>query len=285
MYWLLKKVLKYYQHTNKLMNNLIDLKNKMVLVTGGSQGIGAGICRAMAACGANVIINYLSHRARAEALAVSLQNEYQIKALAYRADVSNEESVESMFAFIDKNFGKIDVLVNNAGCETVDHALDLDLKLWDKIFDVNLKGAFHCAQLAGRRMNKNKSGVIINISSIHDKVPRKGLIHYCAAKAAMNMMTKCLALELAEYNIRVVTVAPGAIETDMNREEINKFGREKFNKWIPAGKVGQTEDVAWTCAFLASDKAAYITATEIYIDGGYKESTIPYDPRTKKAIE
>jgi len=264
------------------MNNVIDLRNKTVLVTGGSQGIGAGICGAMAACGANVIVNYHIHKSSADALAASLVKEYNIKASVYDADVSNEKAVEDMFAFIDTNFGKIDVLVNNAGCETVDYALDLDLKLWDKIFDVNLRGAFHCAQLAGRRMSKNKSGVIINISSIHDKVPRKGLIHYCSAKAAMNMMTKCLALELAEHNIRVITLAPGAIETDMNRGEINKFGREKFNNWIPAERVGAVEDVAWTCAFVASDKAAYITATEIYIDGGYKESTIQYDPRTKK---
>lgn len=264
------------------MNNLIDLTNKTVLVTGGSQGIGAGICKAMAACGANVIINYHKHKIEAEALAASLQSEHNVKALAFCADISNGQEVEEIFSLIDKNFGSIDVLVNNAGCETVDDALQLDLKIWDKIFNVNVRGAFHCAQLAGRRMIEKKTGVIINISSIHDKVPRKGLIHYCSAKAAMNMMTKCLALELAEHNIRVITIAPGAIETDMNREEINKFGREKFNNWIPAGRVGIVEDVSWTCAFLSSDKAAYITATEIYIDGGYKESTIPYDPRPKK---
>lgn len=264
------------------MNNLIDLTNKTVLVTGASQGIGAAICTAMAVCGANVIVNYHKHKESAEQLAASLQSEYKVKALPFCADISNEKEVEEMFSFIDKIFGNIDVLVNNAGCETVDDAIYLDLKVWDKIFNVNLKGAFHCAQLAGRRMVDNKKGVIINISSIHDKVPRKGLIHYCSAKAAMNMMTKCLALELAEHNIRVITVAPGAIETDMNREEINKFGREKFNSWIPAGRVGIVEDVSWTCAFLSSDKAAYITATEIYIDGGYKESTIPYDPRPKK---
>jgi glucose 1-dehydrogenase len=264
------------------MNNLIDLTNKTVLVTGGSQGIGAGICRAMAACGANVIVNYHEHKIKAEELAASLQSEYNVKALSFCADVSSEQAVEEMFSFIDKNFGNIDVLVNNAGCETVDDALYLDLQVWDKIFNVNLRGAFHCAQLAGRRMSEKKTGVIINISSIHDKVPRKGLIHYCSAKAAMNMMTKCLALELAEHNIRVITVAPGAIETDMNREEINKFGRKKFNNWIPAGRVGIVEDVSWICAFLSSDKSAYITATEIYIDGGYKESTIPYDPRPKR---
>jgi NAD(P)-dependent dehydrogenase (short-subunit alcohol dehydrogenase family) len=98
----------------------------------------------------------------------------------------------------------------------------------------------------------------------------------------MNMMTKCLALELAEFHIRVVCISPGAIETDMNREEINKLGREKFRNWIPVGEIGNVEDVAWACAFMASDKASYVTATEFYIDGGYKENTIPYDPRQKK---
>jgi glucose 1-dehydrogenase len=264
------------------MNNSIELKGKTVLVTGGSQGIGAGICSAMASCGANIVINYRKHRESAEALALSLQNEYKIKALTFCADVSVEEDVEKMFSFIDKNMESIDILVNNAGCETIDHAVFLDLKEWDRIFNVNVRGAFHCAQLAGQRMMKERSGVIINISYIHDKVPRKGLIHYCSSKAAMNMMTKCLALELAEYNIRVLTVSPGAIETEMNRVEINEFGREKFNNWIPIGKIGIVEDVAWTCAFLASEKAAYMTATDFYIDGGYKESTIPYDPRPKK---
>lgn len=264
------------------MNNTIDLTGKVVLVTGGSQGIGAAICKAMAICGADVVINYLSHKKSAEELAVSLQHEYGIKALSFCADISKPEEIKKLFSLIDENFNAIDVLVNNAGCETISHAIDLDLNEWDRIFDVNLKGAFHCAQLAGRRMMRNKSGVIINISSIHDKVPRKGLIHYCSAKAALNMMTKCLALELAEHAIRVLAVSPGAVETEMNREEINKFGRDKFNNWIPFGKIGAGDDVAWACAFLASDKAAYITGTELYIDGGYKESTIPYDPRPKR---
>lgn len=264
------------------MDNSINLKNKNVLITGGSRGIGAGIARVMATCGANVVINYLSHKESAEELAFLLQKEYKVKAAVFDADISKQEDVEKMFSFIDENFGPIDILVNNAGCETINHALLLDLDEWDRIFNVNVKGAFHCSQLAGRRMAEKKSGVIINISSIHDKVPRKGLIHYCSSKAAMNMMTKCLALELAEFNIRVLAVSPGAIETEMNRDEINKFGREKFNNWIPMGKIGSVEDVAWTCAFMASDKASYMTATEFYIDGGYKESTIPYDPRTKK---
>jgi glucose 1-dehydrogenase len=265
-----------------MMENTITLKNKNVLVTGGSRGIGTGICRAMACCGANVIINYHQHKEDAEQLMVELQKDYNVKAFSFQADVSNQEAIIKMFEFIDSSVGAIDVLVNNAGCESIEHAVDLKLDEWDRIFNVNLRGAFICSQEASKRMIEQKEGVIINISSIHDKVPRKGLVHYCSAKAGINMMTKCLALELAAYNIRVVAVSPGAIETEMNRKEIDKFGREKFNNWVPLGRVGVVEDVAWTCAFLASDKAAYYTATEIYIDGGYKESTIPYDPRIQK---
>ena len=261
------------------MDNSISLKNKNVLVTGGSRGIGAGIAKAMAACGANVLINYRSHKESAVELVDFLQNEYDVKMSSFCADISKKDEVEKMFLYADEHFGSIDILVNNAGCESIEHALFLELDEWDRIFDVNVKGAFYCSQQAGRRMADKKTGVIINISSIHDKVPRKGLVHYCSSKAALNMMTKCLALELAEYNIRVVTVSPGAIETEMNRDEINEFGRDKFNDWIPLGKIGNVGDVAWTCAFMASEKAAYISATEIYIDGGYKESTIPYDPR------
>jgi glucose 1-dehydrogenase len=264
------------------VENIITLKNKNVVVTGGSRGIGAGICTAMASCGANVIINYHQHKENAEQLAEKLQQNYNVKALSFQADIAKEAEIIDMFKFIDTSVDSIDVLVNNAGCETVEHAVDLPLNEWDRVFNVNLRGAFICSQEAGKRMIKQKQGVIINISSIHDKVARKGLIHYCSAKAGMNMMTKCLALELAAHNIRVVAVSPGAIETEMNRKEIDKFGREKFNNWIPLGRVGNVEDVAWTCAFLASDKAAYYTGTEIYIDGGYKESTIPYDPRTPK---
>ncbi|MCK5777119.1 MAG: SDR family oxidoreductase, partial [Bacteroidales bacterium] len=122
-------------------------------------------------------------------------------------------------------------------------------------------------------------GVIINISSIHDTVPRKGLIHYCSAKAGLKMFSKCLSLELAESNIRVVSVAPGAIETEMNRAEIAAFGVDKFKKWIPQGRIGNVSDVAKSVAFLASDLASYINGTDLYIDGAYMNHTIQYDPR------
>ncbi len=257
----------------------IDLTGKKALVTGGSQGIGSEICRELAACGADVIINYYSNREKAEVLANEIITKYNVKAVAVGADVSKATEVEKMFSAMDKAFGGIDILVNNAGSESVVHVLDMDEDEWDRVFQINLKGPFLCSKEAGKRMEKTGGGVIINISSIHDAIPRKGLIHYCSAKAGLKMFSKCLSLELADSNIRVVSVAPGAIETEMNRKEIAQFGVDKFEKWIPQGRIGQVSDVAKSVAFLASDLAAYINGADLYIDGAYMNHTVQYDPR------
>jgi NAD(P)-dependent dehydrogenase (short-subunit alcohol dehydrogenase family) len=257
----------------------IDLKGKKAVVTGGAQGIGAQICRELAAGGADVLINYFSSKAKAEALAQELKSVYGVEAYSMQADISKAEEVDKLFTCADAHLGKVDILINNAGVENVAHVLDLEECEWDKIMGTNLKGAFLCSQQAGRRMQRNKGGVIINISSIHDTVPRKGLTHYCTSKAGLQMLSKCLAVELAEDHIRVVTVSPGAIETEMNREEIAAFGVDKFNHWIPQGRIGSVADVAPVIAFLCSDLASYITGTDIYVDGGYSLSTIQYDPR------
>lgn len=258
---------------------IIDLKGKRALVTGGSKGIGSAICRELAACGADVFINYYKHKEDAENLAKEIQEKYKVKTNICGADVSNAEQVKDMFLQMDKDLGEIDILVNNAGTESVIHVLDMEENEWDRVLNTNLKGPWLCSREAGKRMEKSGGGVIINISSIHDKVPRKGLIHYCSAKAGLKMLTKCLSLELADENIRVVSVAPGAIETEMNREEIDKFGREKFNNWIPSGRVGDVSEVAKAVVFVASDMASYINGTDLYIDGAYMINTIQYDPR------
>lgn len=257
----------------------IDLTGKKALVTGGSQGIGAEICRRLAASGADVFINYNSSKAKAAVLAKEIQKAYGVKVAIGQADVSDSSQVKALFQQMDQEIGTIDILVNNAGCETVVHVLDMEEVAWEKILNVNLKGPFLCSQEAGRRMEKNGGGVIINISSIHDTVPRKGLIHYCSAKAGLKMFSKCLSLELADKNVRVVSIAPGAIETDMNRQEIANFGKDKFEKWIPQSRIGQVVDVANTVAFVASDLADYMNGTDIYIDGAYMNHTIQYDPR------
>ena len=190
------------------MSMHIDLKNKKVLVTGGSKGIGAEICRKMAACGADVFINYNSNEQSARDLANEITTNFNVKTGIAGADVSKSNEVKEMFLKLDKDFGGIDILVNNAGTESIDHILELDEKEWDRVMNVNLKGPFLCSQEAGKRMEVHGGGVIINISSIHDVVPRKGLSHYCASKAGLKMLSKCLSLELAEHNIRVVSIAP-----------------------------------------------------------------------------
>lgn len=260
----------------------IDLTGKKALVTGGSQGIGSEICRQLASCGADVFINYYSNKNKAEKLAQEIQDSYGVKAICGGANVAVAKEVKAMFLQMDKELGAPDILVNNAGSESVVHVLDMEESEWERVLNINLKGPFLCSQQAARRMEKKGGGVIINISSIHDAVPRKGLIHYCSAKAGLKMFSKCLSLELTEANIRVVSVAPGAIETNMNREEINAFGRDKFENWIPQGRIGNVSDVANTVAFLASDMADYINGTDIYIDGAYMNHTIQYDPRPER---
>ena len=257
----------------------IRLTGKKVLVTGGSQGIGAEICKNLASCGADIFINYNSSKDKAEKLVDEIRATYDVNVACGKADVSKAKEVEGLFLQMDQEIGPVDVLINNAGCESVMHVLDMEETDWDRVIDVNLKGPFLCSQQAARRMEKKGGGVIINISSIHDKVPRKGLIHYCAAKAGLKMFSKCLSLELAEIGVRVVSIAPGAIETNMNREEIANFGKEKFEQWIPQGRIGNVADVANAVAFAASDLAGYINGADIYIDGSYMNHTVQYDPR------
>ena len=260
----------------------INLKGKKALVTGGSQGIGAEICKQLASCGADVFINYNSSKGKAEVLAKEIKEEFDVKVAFGKANVGDAEEVKRLFLQMDDEIGPIDILVNNAGCESVVHVLDMEEADWDKVMNVNLKGPFLCSQQAAQRMENTGGGVIINISSIHDTVPRKGLIHYCSAKAGLKMFSKCLSLELSDKAIRVVSIAPGAIETSMNREEIAKFGKEKFEAWIPQGRIGNVADVANTVAFMASDLADYINGADIYIDGAYMNHTIQYDPRPER---
>lgn len=259
--------------------NTIDLSGKHALVTGGSQGIGSEICRELAACGADIFIHYNSNKEKAEKLAKEIKEKYNVNTWTGGANVASSKEVIELFLKMDKTMEKVDILVNNAGTESVIHVLDMPEEEWDRVLDVNLKGPFLCSQQAGKRMEQTGGGVIINISSIHDVVPRKGLAHYCSAKAGLKMLSKCLSLELVDKNIRVVSVAPGAIETEMNRKEIAAFGAEKFKKWIPAGKIGHVSDIAQSVAFLASDMASYIHGADLYIDGAYMNNTIPYDPR------
>jgi glucose 1-dehydrogenase len=255
------------------------LTGKRALVTGGSRGIGAALCRVLVREGASVAINYHRSPAEAEALAAALGD----RAVAVGGDVSVEAEVVRMVRTAADQLGGLDILINNAGVETTVAAIDMPMAEWDRVMNTNLRGAFMCAREAARVMrDQGTGGVIINNSSIHEAIPRLGLVHYAASKAALHMLTKALGLEWAELGIRVIGVSPGAIETEMNRAEIDAFGREKFEAWIPAGRIGTVADVAEAVAFLASDRAAYISATTLTIDGAYMQNVIRYDPRREE---
>ena len=263
------------------------IAGKRVLVTGGGRGIGAAITTAFVRHGARVLVNYHRHAEDAERLCADLQAAHGADvATPFRADIARPDEVDAMFEHAIRHLGGVDVLVDNAGLETVHPALDLSLDAWDTVMNVNLRGAFLCAQRAARQMlDQGTGGVIVNNSSIHESVPRLGLAHYCVSKAGLHMLTKALALEWAEHGIRVLGVSPGAIETEMNRGEIDAFGREHFDSWIPAGRVGQVGDVSEFTVFLASDAAAYCTGTHVTLDGGYRLALVRYDPREKLAGE
>jgi NAD(P)-dependent dehydrogenase (short-subunit alcohol dehydrogenase family) len=264
----------------------IDLTGKRALVSGANTGIGATIIQTLAAAGARVAINYVVKPELAESLAEEINAECgEMRAMPVLADVSDETSVARMFEQVASSFGGLDILVNNAGIETSYAAIDLPIAEWDRILNVDLRGAFLCAQNAARLMIKGGSGgVIVNNQSIHDVIARLGATHYCVAKAGLNMLTKMLALEWAEYGIRVVGVSPGAI--DSHREDVKEIlanmDLSDFNKWIPLGRFGETGDVANVVAFLVSDLASYISGTTIYVDGAYSINLVRYDQRKFK---
>jgi NAD(P)-dependent dehydrogenase (short-subunit alcohol dehydrogenase family) len=196
----------------------IDLNGKRVLVTGGNSGLGAAMVRAFGAAGAKVGINYVSNPQDAEALAGALKQGGG-EAITIKADVSAPEAVAEMFAALDNAWGGIDVLVNNAGIDGARApAWDADIHAWRKVIDINLAGAFQCAREALKRMVAQKSGVIINTSSVHEVIPWSGYSAYAASKAGISMIAKTLAQEAGPYGVRVLCIAPGAIATPINAD-------------------------------------------------------------------
>jgi glucose 1-dehydrogenase len=210
-------------------------------------------------------VNYLGYEDDAKALAQRLP-----KAIAFKADVSKPAEVQAMVDATVKALGTIDVLINNAGLERSVPFLDIDEATWDLMLDVDLKGAFFCAQACGRVMrDSGRGGSIVNISSIHEDVPFPGFTPYCAAKGGLRMLMRNAAIELAPYNIRVNNVAPGAIATPINAETLNHPERVAMLKMIvPLMRMGKPEEVAEVALFLASDRSSYVTGSTYYVDGG-----------------
>lgn len=247
----------------------MKLAGKVALVTGGSQGIGQAIALRLAQEGADVIVNYRSHPETADETKVKIE-QIGRKAIAVKADLSNIEEISQLVELSLQAFSQIDVLVNNAGLEKNEDFLEISPDEYDSVMDVNLKGAFFTTQAVVRHLkNSQRSGKIINISSVHEELPFPNFTAYCASKGGLKMMMRNLSVELAPLGITVNNVAPGAIETPINKSLIED--KEKLNavlKNIPLGRLGKPEDVAGLVAFLASADADYITGSTFYVDGG-----------------
>lgn len=258
-----------------------NLKGQRALVTGGNTGIGKSIVRCLAAGGARVVIDYVAEPQAAQLLADEINRHYGPNtALALEADISDEASVERLLASAITFLGGLDILVNNAGIEAMYAALDLPMTEWDRVLGVNLRGAFMCARAAARQMVRQRSGgVVINISSMHDRVPRLGATPYNVSKAGLTMLTKVLALEWAEYGIRVVGVAPGAIDVGKLKGLTSLVVRRLIKGWVPLRRMGTVDEVGKAVAFLASNEAAYITGETLTIDGAYSLNVVRYDDR------
>lgn len=242
------------------------LTGKTALVTGASRGIGRETALILASYGAGVIINY--HGSEAAAFeTVKLIQEKGRKAIAIKADVADQTECVDMFRKIKEEFGKLDILVNNAGITRDNLAVRMSEKEFDQVIDTNLKGAFFCMQQAALLMMKKRYGRIVNIASVSGIYGNPGQMNYCAAKAGIVGMTKCLAKELASRNITVNAVAPGFVESDMTRvlsDDVKQYALSQ----IALKRFGNPEEIAEAVAFLASDKASYITGQTILVDGG-----------------
>ena len=240
---------------------------KKILVTGASGGIGSQTAVAFAKCGCDVALHYSKNSEKAESLAEKLTNEYGINAFAVQADVSDYESVCKMFDAIDSRFGNLDVLVNNAGITKDGLLMKMSEDDFDAVVDTNLKGAFHCIRFVSRAMIRQRSGRIINISSVSGVLGNAGQANYAASKAGVIGLTKSAARELAGRKITVNAVAPGFIRTEMTAVLSEKV-KEKAVLQIPMERFGEAEDVAQAVAFLASEQAGYITGQVLCVDGG-----------------
>jgi glucose 1-dehydrogenase len=262
------------------MNKLGEIKNngRVVVITGSSKGIGKAIAMEFAKAGYSVVINARNKeelRHSADDISKSIKDSNRI--ISIPGDISQEHVCISLVEGAVKQFGRIDVLVNNAGIGGESKRIhELTEKDWDDVIDVNLKGVFLCTREAKKMMKKENNlqdgpnnYSIINISSVHEQTPHPQSAQYAASKGGMEILTKTVALELADKGIRVNGIAPGAIATDMNRELLeNQQKKEKKEQQIPVHRIGNPEEIAKVALFLASEDASYVAGTTIYADGG-----------------
>lgn len=239
---------------------------RVCVVTGASRGIGAAIALAFGRNGDIVVVNYLANEARAKDV-VSAITGHGGTATAVQADVASTKDVERLFDEVDSRFGRLDVLVNNAGAAKPGLLMLMDEADWDDVIATNLKGVFICTKAATRQMISQRSGSIINISSMSGITGLAGQCHYSAAKGGVIAFTKAAAKELAPFGIRVNAVIPGAIETEM-LNDVPEDVRKRWLEMIPLKRLGRPDEVAGIVRFLASDEASYMTGEAITVSGG-----------------
>ena len=252
----------------------MTLHGKLAIVTGGNTGIGKAVVLALAQEGASIVIDYVVDPEATEDL------ERQVRALgdqvtAVKADVSKVADLERLIGTAVSAFGRLDIMVNNAGIETRTSVLDTTEEQYDKVLDINLKSAFFGTQLAARQMiAQGDGGRIINMTSVHEDWPMPGNTAYCLSKGGMRMLTRTAGVELAPHDVLVVGVGPGAVATPINAATIADPALLKtLNAAIPLGRLAQPEEIASVVAFLAGAGASYLTATTIFADGGIMQGS------------
>jgi glucose 1-dehydrogenase len=262
--------------TNPLASKALStqLQGKVAIVTGGNSGIGKSIVEWLAELGAKVVIDYRSHPEATEALEKEI-GAYGGSSYGVQADVGKLEDLQRLVDTAVSKYGRLDIMVNNAGIETRTSILDTTPDDFDKVLNVNLRGVFFATQYAAKQMiAQGSGGRIINISSVHEDWPMPNNTPYCVAKGGVRMLTRTAGVELASKGVTIVNVGPGAVATPINDSTMNNPELlAKLNAAIPMGRMAQPEEIAKVVGFLASDAASYITATSIFADGGIMQSS------------
>jgi len=258
------------------MNSNPKLKGQSALVTGANSGIGLAVAVALGNDGANVVVNYVTHPETADDVVKQIEKNGG-NAIAIKADVSNEEEVQSMFQQMYNKYGTIDILINNAGIQKDSPIENMSLADWQLVLNVNLTGQFLCAREAVREFLKRgvvkersvAAGKIICMSSVHQVIPWAGHVNYATSKGGIHMMMQSMSQELAPKKIRINSIGPGAIQTPINKQAWQtKEALDSLLTLIPYGRIGQPEDIGKVAVWLASDESDYVNGTTLFVDGG-----------------